>query len=126
MPKQPEALRLVDVEPEQINPSAAADFVQRGWLFYERMDYPRAEADFHQAIAMQPGDLDAQYALALTLKHMGKSQEAIPIFETVNRMAEQLTDQVRGRMIRRLSTGHINQITQGDWNLAPDVWKRTS
>ena len=124
MPKVPEKSDRIDIEPEQLSPSAAADFTQRGWLFYTRKDYPHAEPDFRQAIQMQPDDLDAYYALGLTLKFMGRTADAIHAFETVNDLAEQLPDQVRGHMIRRLSKGHINQMTQGDWNLAPEVWKR--
>jgi hypothetical protein len=36
------------------------------------------------------------------------------------------SDKVRNAMLRRLALGHINVITQGDWNLEKEIWQRTT
>src|SRR5512141_1761544 len=114
MPKPPEISAPKLPDPEQLSPESADDFLQRGWLFYNRQEYARAENDFRQSLQLRPDDLDAYYALGLALKFLGKQQESIQIFETVNDHSDQLPDHVRGAMIKRLSKGHINQMTQGD------------
>jgi len=33
-------------------------------------------------------------------------------------------NRVKADMLRRLALGHINEITQGDWNLEKEIWQR--
>lgn len=124
MAKIPVVSRQTVLNPEQILPQSADEYTQRGWLYYDTKEYARAEEDFRQAIQLCPDDADIYYALGLDLKFLGRSQEAVKTFELVNSLADRLDDYVRGMMIKRLSNGHINQMTQGNWNLAKDVWKQ--
>jgi Tfp pilus assembly protein PilF len=123
MAKQPENTPA-QIDPEQVTPQTSADYVQRGWLYYNQQDFQKAEQDFREALQNLPGDVDANFALALTLKSMGKSKEAIQIFQKINSLTDNLGDRVRATMIKRLSRGHINNITRGDWDLEKEVWSR--
>jgi tetratricopeptide (TPR) repeat protein len=110
--------------PEQIHPTLPAEFVLRGWLYYFQKDYLKADADYRRALQERPDDLDTVYALALNLKAMGNTQEAIQSFQTVNLLADRLADKLRANIIKRISVGHINSMTQGHWNLEKEIWKR--
>jgi hypothetical protein len=33
-------------------------------------------------------------------------------------------NKTKNDMLRRLALGHINSITQGDWNLEKEIWQR--
>jgi tetratricopeptide (TPR) repeat protein len=110
--------------PEQIHPALPAEFVLRGWFYYFQKDYSKADADYRRALQERPDDLDTVYALALNLKAMGHTQEAVESFQTVNLLADRLADKLRANIIKRISVGHINSMTQGNWNLEKEIWKR--
>ncbi len=124
MANKPSASKTTARTPEQMIPQSAEEYTQRGWLYYSSQEYAKAEEDFRQAIQLCPDDLDIYYALGLDLKFLGRTQDSVKTFELVNSLTDRLDDRVRALMIRRLSHGHINQMTQGNWNLAKDVWKQ--
>ncbi len=110
--------KVVIVEnPEQINPTNAEGFSQRGWAYYNLQEYELAKDDFLEALKENREDIDIQYALALTLKSMGKKNEAISHFEQLLGSLDKINDRNRASMIKKLTLGHIHRLTQGDWNL---------
>ena len=115
---------LKTINPEEINPSNPTEFARRGWAYYYHQDFSKAREDFLQALQSDPRNIDFQYGLALTLKLMGKSQEAVQAFEKILGQIDDTDDRVKGTMLKRLTLGHINQLTQGNWNLGELVWQR--
>lgn len=98
--------------------------MQKGWEAYAQGDFPLAEASFRQAVEKDPNNVDALYALGMTLRYAKKNRESIDSFHKVIDMVTYLEDQSRARMIRRLALGHIHQMETGDWNLEKEVWSR--
>jgi tetratricopeptide (TPR) repeat protein len=110
----------LDAKPESLetmNPANPEEFTRRGWIYYDRQDYSMARDDFLKALQSNPDNVDIQYALALTLKLLGKKDEAVQTFEKILPGLDLLEDQVRATMLRRLTLGHIHQLTQGDWKI---------
>ena len=103
--------------PEMINPTNALEYSQRGWVYYNQKEYDLAREDFLTALKDDQNNIDTKYALALTLKLMGKKSEAIQHFQSLLASLDQVDDTVRLAMIKRLTLGHIHQLTQDDWNL---------
>ena len=112
------------LSPSDINPTSAADYLQRGWLFLSSKNPDKALADFDTAIQQNPENPDAYYALALALKALGKNSEAVEKFNKVLSLIGDSTNQSTRQMLTRLTHGHINQINSGDWNLEKEIWQR--
>lgn len=122
-------VKSVPLDPgKNSNPQNAAEYHQRGIAFYARKQYAEAAADYRQAISLDGNMVDAYYGLGMALKAAGRTDEAINAF----RKAEDLlapqagTGKVNVDMLRRLTLGHINMLTQGDWNLEKEIWKHTA
>ena len=113
---------IVYQSPDLLTAQTAEEFRDRGWLFYAQKDYDKAEADFNDALRLDPDDLDAIYALGLTLKASGQASSAVEWFKKAAETSEYLENRVRGRMLRRLALGHIHEIQTGDWNLEKETW----
>jgi len=111
---------------EMPEPNDLAGYIRRGWAFHSRGQHDQAEADFHQAIKLAPNSIDANYVLGLVYKAQGKKEQAIKSFKTVVNLieADQLEDKIRAEMLRRLATGHVNELSVGDWNLEKEIWQR--
>lgn len=109
------------------NPTTGAEFQTRGMAFYARQKYPEAEADLQQAVALDSENIDAFYCLGLVLKAMNLKDNSVNAFSRAIDLILQRPDakNVRFDMLRRLARGHINQLTQGDWNLEKEIWKRS-
>lgn len=109
---------------ETKEPSDYDGFMRRGWAFHARGDQDRAESDFRRAISYSPESVDANYALGLVMKSQGKKDEAIELFNTSMKLIEQgkIEDHSQSEMMRRLTLGHINELTTGDWNLEDQIW----
>jgi tetratricopeptide (TPR) repeat protein len=108
-------------------PKTAAEFQLRGYAFYAKGDYPAALVDFQQAIALDPADVEAVYALGLTYKVQGRLDEGINAFQRALDMIDSgvIADATRAKMLGRLARGHLNKMTIGDWNLEKEIWKRS-
>lgn len=115
---------LKTINPDEIKPSNSTELARRGWAYYYHQDFTKARDDFMEAVQSEPGNIDFQFGLALTLKRMGKKQEAVQAFEKILEHINDLDDRVRATMLIRLAHGHINQITKGDWNLGELVWQK--
>lgn len=112
------------VNPTEIDPKTAPDFIKRGYAFHARGDQINAEADIRKAISMDSGDPEAHYALALTLKSQDRKEDAVAAFKAALIELENLEkdDPIKAHMLTRLTKGHINQLTKGDWDLRKDFW----
>jgi tetratricopeptide (TPR) repeat protein len=110
---------------EQRNPVSASEYVSKAWEQKSSGKLDDAEASFRKAISLETGSVEAYYGLALIFKIQDRRQESIKSFEKViDLIDDHFEDKVRGQMLQRLSKGHINQMSGGDWNLEKEIWKR--
>ncbi len=110
--------------PEKKNPVSASEYVNIGWEQKSGGKLDDAEASFRKAISLEPSSVEAYFGLALILKIQDRRQESIKSFEKVIELIDKdYQDKVRGQMLKRLSKGHINQLSSGDWNLEKEIWK---
>jgi len=107
-------------------PSTPAEFVRRAYARHAHGDHQAAEQDLRAALGIDSGLTEAYFALGLTLKALGRTAEATQAFQKVlaNLENQDQSDIVRSHMLARLTRGHINQLTQGDWNLYDEFWKK--
>lgn len=112
-----------DAMPE---PQDVQGYRRRGWAFHTMGSNDKAEADFRRAISIDPEDVDANYALGLVLKAQGRNEEAIASFKKAVALidAGKVENRDRREMLHRLSLGHVNELTGGDWNLEKEIWQR--
>jgi tetratricopeptide (TPR) repeat protein len=106
-------------------PSNAVDFVSRGMAHYARQNYTAALADFSQAVKLDPASIDAYYGLGMAYKAQPDRDAAVEAFQKVITLitaANHGENRVKHFMLRRLALAHINEITQGDWNLEKEIW----
>jgi len=108
------------------NPNSAEAHCNLGWGYYGQRQYDDSIKTFRQALSLDRNAIDAHYGLGLALKESHATQEAIPEFEAVVKLAPQDQNTVRGQMLARLAQGHINQIKAGDWSLDTDLKRATS
>jgi len=109
----------LDRNPTDVNP-----YLRLGWTYYGEDRLDEAIHVFQDAKNRFPGDIEVLYALALAYKKAGHEKDALPIFRTVVKSAEDLDDQTRGAMLRRLAIGHANVLERGDWDLRNETWER--
>jgi tetratricopeptide (TPR) repeat protein len=109
--------------PSSINPQTPDEFCKRGWLYYGRGEFSRAEADFVTSLEKEPDNPEYLYALGLTLKAAGSLDKALQKFEYALSLLNTLKDPVRAQVMHRLLLGHVNQLKTGDWNLEKEIWK---
>jgi tetratricopeptide (TPR) repeat protein len=114
-PKTTKPTRIADLLAK--DPQTAADFSERGWLFYQQADYDRAANDFGLALDLEPDNADIQYAMGLALATGGHVPEATAAFEKALKLLDGLDDPVRQRMLKTITQGHINRLSTGDWHL---------
>ncbi len=120
-------VKSVPLDPAAIsNPGTAAEFHKRGTAYYARKQYENAVADLKQAIELDGSMVDAHYSLGMVLKAIGRKEEAATAFQKVVDLVSPTTGggNVSADMLRRLALGHMNELTQGDWNLEKEIWKR--
>ncbi len=123
-PKKP--VDNIPPEPDKMNPQTDDEYLERGWLYYSREKFELAEADIDIVLQREPGNIDAWYALGLTLKAMGNAQGAVDAFSRIDAAIGQIDDHQKATIISRLAHGQINQIKTGDWNLEKEVWKKAA
>jgi tetratricopeptide (TPR) repeat protein len=120
-------VKSVPLDPQSIKVGEdASGFVSRGMAYYARQKYELAETDLQQAIILNPGDIEAHYCLGMVLKAQYKMDEAVKNFQQVVNLLLRSSSFPRAKagMLRRLALGHINKLTQGDWNLEKEIWHR--
>jgi tetratricopeptide (TPR) repeat protein len=107
-------------------PTTAEEFQRRGMAYYARNEYKAAEDDLKQSILLDENNIDSFYCLGMVSKAMDLKNEAVEAFLQVLNLirASGDSDKTKNDMIRRLARGHINEITQGDWNLEKEIWQR--
>ena len=98
--------------------------MRRGWAFHSKGEHERAESDFRTAIVYSPDSVDANYALGLVMKAQDKNEEAVQQFSKSMQLIEggKIKEHAQAEMMRRLTLGHINELTIGDWNLEDQIW----
>ncbi len=120
-------VKSVSYDPLMIDePKAADEYRHRGTAHYARKHYQEAAADLEQAIRLESNNIDAFYVLGMVYKAMQRNESSVSAFTQV---LELLKNQPKGNktqndMLRRLALGHINSLTQGDWNLEKEIWHR--
>jgi tetratricopeptide (TPR) repeat protein len=102
------------------NPTSAEAQSNLGWGYYGQRQFDEAIRVYQQALALDNNYVDAHYGLGLALKESGAGAQAVPVFETVIKLATQMENTIRGTMLARLARGHINQIRSGNWHLEAD------
>ncbi|MCJ7511452.1 MAG: hypothetical protein MUO23_00615 [Anaerolineales bacterium] len=98
--------------------------LDQAWAAYGAEDLAQAQRIVGELLPQAPGDVEAAYLAGLVWRAQGKAQEARLAFQTVVDNHHQIEDHTRGRMLRRLAVGHLNQITRGVWDLEPETWER--
>jgi len=122
-------VKSLPVDPSSMSqPSNAAEYQRRGMAFYARKQFDAAEQDLKEAIALDSRFVDAHYSLGMVMKATNRKDAAIAAFKTV---IELLAEEAAGGkasadMLRRLALGHVNELTQGDWNLEKEIWKHVA
>jgi tetratricopeptide (TPR) repeat protein len=119
-------VKSVPLDPTTIsNPTTAADYHSRGTAYYARKQFEFAAEDFKKAIDLDGKMVDAYYSLGMVLKAIGRKEEAATAFGKVVDLVTPDTGagNVSADMLRRLALGHMNELTQGDWNLEKEIWK---
>ncbi len=99
------------------NPSDALAQCNLGWGLHHAGMLEEAAVAFRRALDLDMNSLDAHYGLGLTYKKLGRAPEAKAEFERSMVLAGQAEDSNRGRMLKRLARGQINEMESGDWDL---------
>jgi tetratricopeptide (TPR) repeat protein len=115
----------VKMEPgEMPAPKDSEGYMRRGWAFHAKGMQSEAEADFRQALASNADSVDANYALGLTKKAQGQNEAALEYFRKAMNLIEagKVQEGTQPEMLRRLTLAHINELSDGDWNLEEEIW----
>ncbi len=121
-------VKSLPVDPSSMGePSTVEDFQKRGMAYYARKQFTEAEADFKKAISMDGNNIDSFYSLGMVLKAMNRKDDAVAAFKQALNLIRAIPDEktTKSDMLRRLALGHVNEMTQGDWNLEKEIWKHT-
>ncbi len=119
-------VKSVSIDPKSMGqPTTVDEFQKRGMAYYARKQFKEAEADLKKAVSMDGDNIDSYYSLGMVLKAMNKNDEAVAAFkQAINIIAAHSdTGGTKNDMLRRLALGHVNELTQGDWNLEKEIWK---
>lgn len=113
------------IDPNEFKePTDYNGFMQRGWANHARGNQNQAESDFRRALSYSPESVDANYALGLVMKSQGNKEGAVDLFNKAMELIKQgkIEGHSQSEMMRRLTLGHINELTTGDWNLEGQIW----
>ena len=118
-----EEISAIDAN-ELKEPTDYDGFMQRGWAYRVRGNQDQAESDFRRALSYAPESVDANYALGLVMKSQGNKEGAVESFNKSMELIKQgkVEDHSKSEMMSRLTLGHINELTNGDWNLEDQIW----
>ena len=118
-------MKAVKLDPGDIpEPGDFEGYMRRGWAFHSKRNQAEAEADFKKALTLNAESIEANYALGLTKKADGQTEAAIEYFRKAMNLIEagKVDEGTQQEMLRRLTLGHINELTDGDWNLEDEIW----
>lgn len=117
--KEPPVEEKDETDPTEITPEGANDYYNRGYAYYARGNFEKAEADFQKALQMGANPAEIYYAMGLAVKNDGRMGEAVEQFEKALEHLQEgaVEDDTRARMLIRLARGHINHIEKGDWDI---------
>ena len=119
-------VKSVPIDPgAMVQPTTVDEFQKRGMAYYARKQYKEAVTDLEKAVSLDGNNIDSYYSLGMVLKAMNKNDAAVSAFkQVISILATQAgTGGTKYDMLRRLALGHINELTQGDWNLEKEIWK---
>lgn len=120
-------VKSMPVDPTSMGePATAEEFQRRGMAYYARKQFTEAEADLKKAISLDGNNIDSYYSLGMVMKAVHRNEDAVNAFKQVVDLISAKSDagSVKLDMLRRLALGHINEITEGEWNLGSEMWKR--
>jgi tetratricopeptide (TPR) repeat protein len=120
-------VKSLPIDPNKLGePVTADEFQRRGMAYYARKQYNAAEDDLYKAIQLDDKNIDSFYGLGMVLKAMRQNDKAVESFNQVLSLIQTQpeSNKTKKDMLRRLALGHINEITQGDWNLEKEIWQR--
>ena len=123
--KSTDEVKAVKMDPGDMpEPGDVEGYMRRGWAYHTKGNQAEAEADFKQALMLDAESVDANYALGLTKKAQGQVEPALEYFRKAMNLIEagKIDEGMQPEMIRRLTLGHINELTDGDWNLEDEIW----
>lgn len=119
-------VKSVPVDPTTMGePTTSADLQKRGMAYYARKQFKEAEADLKKSISLDANNIDAYYSLGMVYKATDCKDDAVSAFTKVIDLIQTNPEisQTKKDMLRKLALGHINELTQGDWNLEKEIWK---
>jgi len=122
-------VKSVPVNPDSMGePKTVEELQKRGIAYYARNRYAQAEVDLQKAITIDANNIDSYYSLGMVLKANNSKDAAVEAFKKVIELIQSRSDakEVKYHMLRRLALGHVNELTQGDWNLEKEIWKHIS
>jgi Tfp pilus assembly protein PilF len=120
-------VKSLPIDPNKLGePVIADEYQRRGMAYYARKQYNAAEDDLSKAIQLDDKNIDSFYSLGMVLKAMKRNDKAVESFNQVLSLIQTQpeSNKTKNDMLRRLALGHINEITQGDWNLEKEIWQR--
>jgi tetratricopeptide (TPR) repeat protein len=119
-------VKSIAMDPTKMGePTTAEEFQKRGMALYARKQYAGAEIDLKKAISLDSTHIDSYYSLGMVFKAVNRKDEAVAAFTKVLNLlsSQEGASTSKNDMLKRLALGHINEITQGDWNLEKEIWK---
>ena len=119
-------VKSLPVDPRSMGePTTVEEYQKRGMAFYARKKFKEAEADLKKATSMDGNNIDSFYSLGMVLKAMNRKDDSVTAFNQALYLITALPDVKTAKydMLRRLALGHVNEMTQGDWNLEKEIWK---
>jgi len=121
-------VKSLSVDPRSMGePSTVEELQKRGMAYYARKQFEEAEADLKKAVSMDENNIDSFYSLGMVLKAVNRKEDAVAAFKLALNLINAIPDSKTTKydMLRRLALGHVNEMTQGDWNLEKEIWKHT-
>ena len=116
------------IDPSALSePGSSREFQLRAYALYTKGDYKGAVSDFDNALSLDANDVEALYGLALSYKMLGSREESTKAFQKVLDLLAggSVKNATRAKMLERLTKGHLNFMSIGDWNLEKEIWKRS-
>jgi tetratricopeptide (TPR) repeat protein len=107
--------------PQPVDPET---YVSLGWERYGQGDFRGAVDGLQRAFERYPEDVELAYIFGMSLKMAGEKQSAVNAFKRVLDHLQSVNDDIQATMLKRLTSGQINLLEQGDWNLEEEIWKR--
>ncbi|MGA9533842.1 MAG: hypothetical protein WBR18_14075 [Anaerolineales bacterium] len=101
----------------QDRPDALEPLRALGWDLYGYERFDEAVDVLQGARERFPDDAETCYALGLTLKKVGKENEARQAFQSALDILKTKPGEIRFDMMRKLAGGQINLLDHGSWDI---------